>query len=112
MSISPADIDQALKKDKAALNLKGKSLTKPGSLLNKARRRAFATHKDIYARLPFPLMEFHNDNGGEFINQVITDDAVVRQYIGCDHLGDALRERLAEASSPLPAPLGIGSAAA
>jgi hypothetical protein len=33
MSISPATIDRALKKDKAALALKGKSLTKPGKFL-------------------------------------------------------------------------------
>jgi hypothetical protein len=33
MKISPATIDRALKKDKAALTLKGKSLTKPGELL-------------------------------------------------------------------------------
>ncbi|MDR2741540.1 MAG: hypothetical protein LBB98_05220 [Treponema sp.] len=31
--ISPASIDRSLKKDKAALALKGKSLTKPGDLL-------------------------------------------------------------------------------
>jgi hypothetical protein len=33
LAISPATIDRALKKDKAALALKGKSLTKPGDLL-------------------------------------------------------------------------------
>jgi hypothetical protein len=33
LSISPAAIDRALKKDKAALALKGKSLTKPGKFL-------------------------------------------------------------------------------
>jgi hypothetical protein len=33
LSISPATIDRALKKDKAALALKGKSLTKPGHFL-------------------------------------------------------------------------------
>jgi hypothetical protein len=33
MRISPATIDRALKKDRAALALKSKSLTKPGSLL-------------------------------------------------------------------------------
>ena len=32
MSISPATIDRALKKDKAAPALKGKSLTQPGAL--------------------------------------------------------------------------------
>jgi hypothetical protein len=128
--ISPATIDRILRKDKAVLALKGKSLTKPAallkhripirtfytseewklpgfiqidtvhhygqaasgqyiltltvgnvasgwiclySLLNKAHRWTFAALKDIYANLPFPLREFHSDNGGEFINQVVTD---------------------------------------
>ncbi|MFP3091027.1 transposase family protein, partial [Treponema sp. TIM-1] len=123
MKISPATIDRALKKDKAALALKGKSLTKPGkflkhlipirtfytseerklpgfiqidtvhhcgqttsgqyiltltatdvasgwislySLLNKAHRWTFNALKDIHATLPFPLREFHSDNGSEF----------------------------------------------
>jgi hypothetical protein len=130
LTISPATIDRALKKDKAALALKGKSLTKPGDLLkhripvrtfyssderqlpgfiqidtvhhcgqaasghyiltltatdvasgwiclffllNKARRWTFAALKDIYSTLPFPLVEFHSDNGSEFVNQVVTD---------------------------------------
>jgi hypothetical protein len=130
MSISPATIDRVLKKDKAALALKGKSLTKPGkflkhlipirtfytseerklpgfiqidtvhycgqttsgqyiltltatdvasgwiclySLLNKTHRWTFDALKDIYAALPFPLREFHSDNGSEFINHVIAD---------------------------------------
>jgi hypothetical protein len=188
LTISPATIDRALRKDKAALALKGKSLTNPGdllkyripirtfytsqerklpgfiqidtvhhcgqttsgqyilsltatdvasgwiclySLLNKAHRWTFAALKDIYASLPFPLREFHSDNGSEFINQVITDwhrnpacpipftrsrdhqkndncfveqknGAVVRQYIGYDRLeGDALQVRLAEVYRPL-----------
>jgi hypothetical protein len=120
LTISPSTIDRALKKDKAALSLKGKSLTKPGdplkhripirtfyssgerklpgfiqidtvhhcgqttsgqyiltltatdvasgwislySLLNKAHRWTFAALKDIYSALPFPLREFHSDNG-------------------------------------------------
>jgi hypothetical protein len=183
LSISPATIDRALKKDKAALALKGKSLTKPArllkhrvpirvfyssderklpgfiqidtvhhcgqstsgqyiltltatdvasswislySLLNKAHRWTFASLKDIHASLPFPLQEFHSDNGSEFINQVIVDwhrnpacpipftrsrdhkkndncfveqknGAVVREYIGYDRLeGEALQTRLAE----------------
>ena len=188
LSISPATIDRALKKDKAALALKGKSLTKPGhllkhripirtfytpeerklpgfiqidtvhhcgqttsgqyiltltatdvasgwislySLLNKAHRWTFDALKDIHSGLPFPLREFHSDNGSEFINQVITDwhrnpacpipftrsrdhqkndncfveqknGAVVRQYIGYDRLeGAALQARLAEVYRPL-----------
>ncbi|MDR1220062.1 MAG: transposase family protein [Treponema sp.] len=183
LSISPAAIDRALKKDKAALALKGKSLTKPGrflknripirtfcsslerklpgfiqidtvhhcgqttsgqyilaltatdaasgwivpySLLNKARRWTFASLKDIYSTLPFPLREFHSDNGSEFINQVVADwhrnpscpipfsrsrdhkkndncfveqknGAVVREYIGYDRLeGAAFQARLAD----------------
>jgi hypothetical protein len=188
MRISPATIDRALKKDKAALALKGKSLTKPGeilkhripirtfytsderklpgfiqidtvhhcgqttsgqyiltltatdvasgwiclySLLNKAHRWTFEALKDIHAGLPFPLREFHSDNGSEFINHVITDwhrnpacpipftrsrdhkkndncfveqknGAVVREYIGYDRLeGEVLRDRLAAVYRPL-----------
>jgi hypothetical protein len=182
MKISPATIDRVLKKDKAALALRGKSLTKPAellkhrvpirtfytsdecklpgfiqidtvhhcgqttsgqyvltltatdvaslwiclySLLNKAHRWTFAALKDIHTGLPFPLREFHRDNGSEFINHLITDwhrnpscpipftrsrdhkkndncfveqknGAVVREYIGYDRLeGEALRDRLA-----------------
>jgi hypothetical protein len=116
MSISLAAIDRVLRKDKAALALKGKSLIKPAdplkypipirtfytseerklpgfiqidtvhhcgqaasgwiylySLLNKAHRWTFDVLKDVYAGLPFPLREFHSDNGSEFINHVITD---------------------------------------
>ncbi|MDR1094864.1 MAG: transposase family protein [Spirochaetaceae bacterium] len=189
LSISPATIDRALKKDKAALALKGKSLTKPGhflkhripirtfytsqerklpgfiqidtvhhcgqttsgqyiltlsatdvasgwiclfSLLNKAHRWTFTALKDIYSTLPFPLREFHSDNGSEFINQVITDwhrnpvcpipfsrsrdhrkndncfveqknGAVVREYIGYDRLeGTVLQACLAEVYRFLP----------
>jgi hypothetical protein len=181
MKISPATIDLALKNDRAALALKGKSLTKsadilkhrisirtfytsaerklPGfiqidtihhcgqatsgqyiliitatdvasgwiylySLLNKVHRWTFDALRDIHANLPFPLKEFHSDNGGEFINHVVTDQhrnpacpipftrsrdhkkndncfveqkngAVVREYIGYDRLeGDALQSRL------------------
>ena len=188
LSISPATIDRALKKDRAALAIKGKSLTKPGqilkhrvpirtfytseerklpgfiqidtvhhcgqttsgqyiltltatdvasgwislySLLNKAHCWTFDALKDIHSGLPFPLREFHSDNGSEFINQVITDwhrnpacpipftrsrdhkkndncfveqknGAVVREYIGYDRLEGAARQaRLAEVYRPL-----------
>ncbi|MDR0377868.1 MAG: transposase family protein [Spirochaetaceae bacterium] len=43
------------------------------SLLNKAHRWTFAALRDIHVNLPFPLREFHSDNGGEFINHVVTD---------------------------------------
>jgi hypothetical protein len=43
------------------------------SLLNKVHRWTFDVLKDIYAGLPFPLREFHGDNGSEFINHVVTD---------------------------------------
>jgi hypothetical protein len=43
------------------------------SLLKKARRWTFDALKDIHTGLPFPLREFHSDNGSEFINQVISD---------------------------------------
>jgi hypothetical protein len=101
------------------------------SLLNKAHRRTFDALKDIHAGLPFPVREFHSDNGGEFINQVITDwhrnparpipftrsrdrkkndnrfveqknGAVVREYIGYDRMeGESPRDRLAAAYRPL-----------
>jgi hypothetical protein len=182
MRISPAAVDRALKNDKTALALKGKSLTKSAgllkhripirtfytsegwklsgfiqidtvhhcgqatsgqyiltltaadvasgwiclySLLNKAHRWTFAALKDIHSTLPFPLMEFHSDNGSGFINHVVTDwhhnpacpipftrsrdheknhncfveqknGVIVREYIGCDRLeGDALQSRTA-----------------
>jgi hypothetical protein len=43
------------------------------SLLNKVHCRTFNALKDVYEGLPFPLREFHSDNGSEFINQVVTD---------------------------------------
>jgi hypothetical protein len=42
-------------------------------MFNKAHRWTFDALKDIYTALPFPLREFHSDNGSEFINQVIAD---------------------------------------
>ncbi|MDR2796354.1 MAG: hypothetical protein LBB47_06570, partial [Spirochaetaceae bacterium] len=47
LTISPATIDRALKKDKAALVLKGKSLTKPGDLLkHRVPIRTFYTSQE------------------------------------------------------------------
>jgi hypothetical protein len=101
------------------------------SLLNKALLWTCAALKDIYSTLPFPLKEFHRDNGSECINQVIFDwlhnpacpipfsrsrdlkkndngfveqknGAVVREYLGSDRLeGAALPCR----GLPLPGPL-------
>ena len=95
------------------------------SLLNKAHCWTFDALKDIYANLPFPLREFHSDNGSAFINHVVADwhhnpacpipftrsrdhkkndncfveqknGACVREYIGYDRLeGKVLQERLA-----------------
>jgi hypothetical protein len=85
------------------------------SLLNKDRRWTFAALKDIHTTLPFPLREFHSDNGSAFLNHAIVDwrrnpvrpipftrsrdrkkndncfveqknAAVVREYIGYDRL--------------------------
>jgi hypothetical protein len=123
--ISPATIDRYLKKDRAALRLKGKSLTnplsslksripirtyypsqerkksgfwqidtvhhcgqatqgqyvhtltatdvasgwiEPRSLLNNAHSWTFKALSDIKQTVPLPVLEFHSDNGSEFIN--------------------------------------------
>jgi hypothetical protein len=123
--ISPATIDRRLKKDRDALRLKGKNLTKPlnslksripirtfysaqerktpgfwqidtvhhcgqatsgqyiltftatdvasgwiclYSLLNKAHSWTFKALSDIRNTVPLPVVEFHSDNGSEFIN--------------------------------------------
>ena len=168
--ISPASIDRYLKKDKQALRLKGKSLTKPmdslksripirtfytseerkkpgfwqidtvhhcgqvtsgqylhtltatdvasgwielRSLLNNAHKWTFEALADIKATAILPVLEFHSDNGSEFINNATEiwcrdsgipftrsrdhkkndncfveqkNGAVVREYIGYDRL--------------------------
>jgi transposase InsO family protein len=168
--ISPATIDRYLKKDKAALRLKGKSLTKPidslksripirtfysqeerkkpgywqtdtvhhcgqftkgqylhtltatdvasgwielRCLLNNAHKWTLEALSDIRASVPLPVLEFHSDNGSEFINNATEiwckgngvpftrsrdrkkndncfveqkNGAVVREYIGHDRL--------------------------
>ena len=123
--ISPAQIDRYLRKDKADLKLKAKSLTKPikslknripirtfynseerktpgywqtdtvhhcgqttegqylhtltatdvtsgwielRSMLNNAQRWTFEALSDINNTTPLPVLEFHPDNGSEFIN--------------------------------------------
>ncbi|MDR1317345.1 MAG: transposase, partial [Spirochaetales bacterium] len=38
------------------------------SLLNNAHSWAFGALTDIKAAIPFPVLEFHSDNGSEFIN--------------------------------------------
>jgi transposase InsO family protein len=187
--ISPATIDRYLKKDKAALRLKGKSLTKsldslksripirtfysqeerkkPGfwqadtvhhcgqftqgqylhtltvtdiasgwielySLLNNAHKWTLEALSDIKASSLLPILEFHSDNGSEFINNATEiwckgngvpftrsrdrkkndncfveqkNGAVVREYIGYDRL-EGLQEQalLAAVYKPL-APL-------
>jgi hypothetical protein len=125
MRISPSRIDYYQQPDKAALKIKGKSLTKPVNglksripirtfytsaerktpgfiqidtvhhcgqltngeynltltaadifsgwinlyaLLNKAFKWTFEALRDIINTLPFPLLEFHSDNGAEFMN--------------------------------------------
>jgi len=168
--ISPATIDRYLKKDKEALRLKGKSLTKPidslksripirtfytsqerkkpgfwqtdtvhhcgqatsgqylhtltatdvfsgwvepRSLLNNAHKWTFEALSGISASVLLPVLEFHSDNGSEFINNATEawctnegirftrsrdnrkndncfveqkNGAVVREYIGYDRL--------------------------
>jgi transposase InsO family protein len=169
-TISPASIDRYLKNDKAALRLKGKSLTKPidslksripirtfysreerkkpgfwqidtvhhcgqatqgqyvhtltatdvasgwielHSLLNNAHKWTFEALSHITTTALLPVLEFHSDNGSEFINYATerwcTDNripftrsrdhkkndncfveqkngAVVRSYVGYDRL--------------------------
>ncbi|MCL2127550.1 MAG: DDE-type integrase/transposase/recombinase [Treponema sp.] len=168
--ISPASIDRHLKKDKQALRLKGKSLTKPmdslksripirtfysseerkkpgfwqtdtvhhcgqatagqylhsltatdvfsgwiepRSLLNNAQKWTFEALSDINANVLLPVLEFHSDNGSEFINNYTEkwckdngilftrsrdhrkndncfveqkNGAVIREYVGYDRL--------------------------
>jgi transposase InsO family protein len=170
IKISPASIDRYLKKDKAALKLKGKSLTKPVnslksripirtfytgeerkkpgfwqtdtvhhcgqttsgqylhtltatdiasgwielySLLNNAQKWTFEALAHIKATALLPVLEFHSDNGSEFINNATErwcadnripftrsrdrkkndncfveqkNGAVVRSYVGYDRL--------------------------
>jgi hypothetical protein len=169
-TISPATIDRYLKKDKDALRLKGKRLTKPlyslksriplrtfytgeerktpgfwqidtvhhcgqstlgqyvhtltatdvasgwtelRSLLNNAHSWTFQALTDIATVAPFPVLEFHSDNGSEFINNATEiwcknknipftrsrnhkkndncfveqkNGAIVREYVGYDRL--------------------------
>ena len=187
--ISPATIDRYLKKDKVALKLKGKSLTKPidslksripirtfysseerkmpgywqtdtvhhcgqttegqylhtltttdiasgwielRSLLNNAHKWTFQALSGINTSTLLPVLEFHGDNGSEFINNATEkwckekgisftrsrdqkkndncfveqkNGAVVRNYIGYDRL-EGLEEQalLAAIYQPL-APL-------
>ena len=168
--ISPASIDRYLKKDKQALRLKGKSLTKPldslksripirtfysqeerkksgfwqtdtvhhcgqttqgqylhtltatdvasgwielRSLLNNAHKWTFEALTNIKTSVLLPVLEFHSDNGSEFINNATElwcknnnipftrsrdhkkndncfveqkNGAVVREYVGYDRL--------------------------
>ncbi|MCL2289264.1 MAG: DDE-type integrase/transposase/recombinase [Bacteroidetes bacterium] len=168
--ISPASIDRYLKKDKADMKLKGKSLTKPMKSLksripirtfysseerktpgywqidtvhhcgqatcgeylhtltatdvasgwielrpmqNNAQKWTFEALSDIYASTVLPILEFHPDNGSEFINNYTEtwcknnriaftrsrsnkkndncfveqkNGAVVREYVGYDRL--------------------------
>jgi hypothetical protein len=174
--ISPATIDRYLKKDRDALRLKGKSLTKPlgslksripirtfytseerkkpgflhidtvhhcgqattgqyvhtltatdiasgwielRSLLNNAQKWTFEALSDINTAVPLPVLEFHSDNGSEFINYATEawckkenlpftrsrdhrkndncfveqkNGAVVREYVGHDRL-EGLQEQ-------------------
>jgi len=174
--ISPASIDRYLKKDKEAMRLKGKSLTKPldslksripirtfytseerkkpgfwqidtvhhcgqategqylhtltatdiasgwielCSLLNNAQKWTFEALARIRTSVLLPVLEFHSDNGSEFINNATErwckdngvlftrsrdhkkndncfveqkNGAVVREYVGYDRL-EGFREQ-------------------
>ena len=184
--ISPATIDRYLKKDKAELRVKGKSLTKPikslksripirtyysseeretsgfwqidtvhhcgqvtigqylhtltatdvasgwlelRPMLNNAQKWTFQALSNIYASTILPVLEFHSDNGSEFINNYSEawcknngipftrsrsnkkndncfveqkNGAVVREYIGYDRLeGTEEQALLAAVYQPL-----------
>ena len=183
--ISPASIDRYLKKDKEALRLKGKSLTKPldslksripirtfytpeerkkpgfwqidtvhhcgqvtsgqylhtltatdvasgwielRSLLNNAHKWTFEALADIKMAVPLPIIEFHSDNGSEFINNATElwckdnaipftrsrdhrkndncfveqkNGAVVREYVGYDRLEGMEEQALLPISTAL-----------
>jgi hypothetical protein len=162
MRISPAAIDRAPKNDRAALALKGKSLTKyadilkhripirtfytseerklPGfiqidtvhhcgqaassqyiltlttadvasgwiclySLLNKAHRWTFNALKDVYAGLPFPLREFHSDDGSEFINHVVTAGTAIQPAPSLSPAPGTIRKMTTVSSNRKTAPL-------
>ncbi|MBA2549578.1 MAG: transposase family protein [Nocardioidaceae bacterium] len=101
--MSAATMDRRLAGDRAKLALKGRSHTKPGSLLkdqipirtwaqwddavtdiatgwtenrsvrNKARRWVIAALEDIASIMPFPVLGVDSDNGSEFINHHLLD---------------------------------------
>jgi hypothetical protein len=186
LTISPATIDRYLKKDKQALRLKGKALTKPfaslksripirtfyttqerktpgfwqtdtvhhcgnstvgqylhtltltdiasgwielKALLNNAHKWTFQALSDFRRTTLLPVLEFHSDNGSEFINKATEiwchteempftrsrerqkndncfveqkNGAVVRTYVGYDRLeGLEEQEMLAAVYEPL-----------
>ena len=92
-------------------------------LLNKAFSWTFLALKDILQTVPFPFMEFHSDNGSEFINTAVEkwcndpqhsvpfsrsrdhkkndncfveqkNGAIVREYVGYDRLSGAEEQAL------------------
>ena len=83
LTISAATIDRLLQRERARLSLKGRSHTKPGTLLkhhvdtgwvelhglkNKAQRWTHAALQDARLTLPIPIKGTDTDNGSEFIN--------------------------------------------
>jgi hypothetical protein len=71
LAISPSAIDRSLKADREALRGKGFSGTKLGEA-------ALA----LSSLLPFPLLELHPDNGGEFI---ILRQSLKNNWLGAAH---------------------------
>jgi transposase InsO family protein len=93
----------------------------PRALLNKAWSWTFDALADVRSSLPFPFLEYHSDNGGEFINESVaawcrreqvaftvsraykkndncfaeqSNDKCVRTYIGYDRLVSPLERDL------------------
>ena len=104
----------------------------PRALLNNAHSRTFKALSDIRGSVPLPVIEFHRDNGSEFINNAAEswcktegvaftrsrsrkkndncfveqkNGAVVREYVGYDRLEGAEEQALLAAVYKPLAPL-------
>jgi hypothetical protein len=113
LSISPATIDRALKKDKAALVLKGKSLTKPGKFLKPLIPiRTFSTSEE--QKLPGFIQidtdhHFGQTTSGQYILTLTATDVASGWICLYSLLNKAHRwtfDALKDIYATLPFPLG------